>query len=727
MTSSHRHILLAGASLTVLLSAAWSSFAADAPAQLPDVVVVDSAPAPAEGSAEAGYRASTATLGPLGTAPLKDTPYSINVVSSDLMQNLQATSASDALKYDPTVRPQLGSNYSSNYFMIRGFSSSPLGATSNATVDSMRETALFEPIEDKERVEVLDGPAGFLYGFAAPGGTVNYALKHPTDTRLNRVTVGDYGGEQGYAHGDFGGPIDQEGRFGYRVNLVKVDAGNVGVEGETHKRELFSGMLDWHLAPNSVWSAEASHFDRDIRGQQAIFMVGSATQVPAAPNLGKNYGAPWAFSDDQYDRYGSSIKATLSDAVTVRSALRYTETRNSVESLRGNLTGNSGGDTDSQVQVKGNNGYDSTQGYAFVDVKFSTLGLTHAAIFGIAQDHVVGLTAFPDPNNGVSDLVTLSPAIGASLASPNPPSPKLNINLSDQLRQTSRTDMRTLVVADKITLTERWSVLAGFNLPRMQTFTFGTNTGAMTAQYAAEKITPAGAVMFKPIPAVTTYVSYVEALQQGPVVGATYANSGQILAPYLSNQYEVGAKSTFGRMDVNVALFEIDKANTVIDPSSNIESLNGEEVHRGAEVTFAGKATDDLTVGGGVTLLNTIVTEATPSSGQSGTTPPGVPHAIATLFGEYAVPQLRGVTLLAGGSYTGKEWVQTTIPNTVSIPSVFTMDAGARYTAEIYGTPTTLRLNVDNLLDTRYWTSKGDNFLYPGNPRTFAFSMSADF
>lgn len=738
-----RNRWLAGASFIALMLTGGAGVAADgnaesdgATVQVPAISVEGAAFAP-DGSAEDGYRVSTGSLGPLGSQSLKEIPYSVNVVSSDLIENLQATSTSEALKYNPTVRAQLGSNLSSNYFMIRGFSSTPGGATSNSTVGGMRQTVSFEPVEDKERIEVLNGPAGFLMGFAAPGGTLNYELKHPTDSMLNRVTVGDYGGEQGYLHGDFGGPIDRDGRLAYRVNMVKVGAGDIGVAGETHKRELFTGVLDWHLAPDTVWSVDASHFDRDIRGYQAYFVANNAT-LPKAPDPSGNYGAPWAFCHDEYDRYSTSLKSSLSDAFTLRAALRYTDTRNSSESLRDQIISNSGQYKYYQVQVKGTNGYDTTQGYTFLDAKFDTLGFGHSATFGVAQDHVVGFTATPDTN--ANDFYTFAASAGgSSMLNPlAPQQPNFKINLSDEdLQRTSRTELRTVIAADKITVNDQWSVLGGLNIPRMQTVSYAVNTGVVSSEYTKTQATPAGAVMFKPIPAVTTYVSYVEALQQGATVSGTgsngqpLANSGEILAPYLSHQYEIGTKTTIDNVDLNLALFQIDKQNAYIDPSTNTETLDGREVHRGAEFTFTGKATPDLTLGGGFTWMTAVITKATPSSGLSGTTPAGVPHVMANLFGEYAVPQLPGLTLLAGGSYTGKEWVQTlssSIPaNTASIPAVFLMDVGARYQAEIYGRPTTFRLNVDNVLNTRYWTNKGDTFLYTGAPMTVAFSVSTDF
>ena len=95
---------------------------------------------------------------------------------------------------------------------------------------------------------------------------------------------------------------------------------------------------------------------------------------------------------------------------------------------------------------------------------------------------------------------------------------------------------------------------------------------------------------------------------------------------------------------------------------------------------------------------------------------------MARLYGEYAVQIIPGLTLTSGISYTGKEWVND--PNTLSIPCVITGDIGARYQRNIFGKDTTLRLNVNNITDEDYWTTKGGGMLYLGSPRIIAVSMT---
>ncbi|MBB4201001.1 hypothetical protein CCR94_00415 [Rhodoblastus sphagnicola] len=671
------------------------------------------------GSSENGYRPATVNVGPLGKLPIKDTPLSINAVSSELIENIGASSTSEAMKYNPTVRPQLGSNLSANYFMIRGFSYSSNGA---AAVDGMRASVGLEPIEDKERVEILNGASGFLYGFTGPGGMVNYVLKRPTETTINKIRVGNYGGQQGYVQGDFGGPLTiGDGQFGYRFNFVKVGDGNVGVDRETHPRQLYSGAFDWHVAPSATLSLEASHFDRDINNQQAYFLVGKATVIPAAPDLRRNYGAPYNFTHDEYNRVGASLNWRVNDVFTLRSAFRYTAAENRSLNMRDSFINNAG-DYNYYMQIKSTNQALTTQGYTFVDAAFSTDFVHHDVTFGYAQTHVDSRNAYPNSDTNKWGFPTS--IIGKILNPTYPADPNYPLNTGHKMRATETTELISALVADRVTFNDQWSVFLGANAPRVEDTTWAANTGAQTAQYAATKVTPSGAIMFKPIAAVTTYVAYTQSLQQGPTAPSTSINYGQALPPYLATQWETGVKATVGRMDLNLALFDIEKANAFTDPVTTLYTLDGRERHKGAEFTFTGKATEQLTLGGGFTALDAEITKSSTAS-LVGKTPLGVPNRIANVFGEYALDSLPGLSLLGGATYTSKEWVNNA--NTISIPQVFLLDAGARYEMKVGGKPTTFRVNVANLLDKRYWTNKGDDMLYTGVPRTLSFSMTVSF
>jgi outer membrane receptor protein involved in Fe transport len=78
---------------------------------------------------------------------------------------------------------------------------------------------------DLERVEVLKGPQGTLYGGSSQGGTVRFITPQPSLTTYSGAvraeTSSPKGGEMGYEVGAaFGGPIVQD-RLGFRVSALK--------------------------------------------------------------------------------------------------------------------------------------------------------------------------------------------------------------------------------------------------------------------------------------------------------------------------------------------------------------------------------------------------------------------------------------------------------------------------------------------------------------------------
>jgi iron complex outermembrane receptor protein len=661
-----------------------------------------------------------ARVGPLGEQSLQDTPYSLNVTSADSVEDMQAASTSDALKYNPTVQATLGSNLSSDYFMIRGFTCSPYGVTANVTVDGLRSAVLTEPLEDKERIEVLNGASSFLYGFASPGGMINYVLKRPTVEPLAQVKFGNYGGSQAYTHLDFGGPLDADGKFGYRINLVGVNKGEVGIDHETHERYLMSSAFDWHISPNTVWSFDASKYHRKIDYQQAIFLTGSATELPDAPDLSENYGAPYAFTEDTYTRYGTEFQSKLNDTFTLRTALRYTASENLSLNIRNKLIANDGNYT-VQMQCKGTNQLLTTSGQLFLDASFDSGSIGNQVTLGIVETYVQVKYAYPNgsatyyfPATDVLNIDDLS----------YPADPNYELPVGGPLRTTERTRQRSIIVADRMELNPEWVLLVGGNYATIYDDSWNVNSGEFASSYDKSKFTPGVAVLFKPIPAVTTYVSYIESLQQGPTAPDTAANAGEVLDPYVSTQVELGVKTVWGMLNLNAALFRINKANTYDDPFSNIYSLDGREVHTGFEFSVNSKITADLTLGGGFSVLNAEITKADNES-LLHKSPRGVPEKLFRLYSEYNVPGYPGLILTGGVSYTGAVWVNTA--NTLSIPAAVVGDLGLRYLLKVKAHDVAMRLTVNNITNASYWTSKGDDMIYPGKPRTIAYSAELKF
>ena len=119
------------------------------------------------------------------TERLIDVPISIAAVSSDELKQRQITSLEDL----PQVVPDLAYNNIGNnhYFEIRGISNlignAPLVGIyideADVTLGGAAATQINPTVYDLQRVEVLRGPQGTLYGEGSAGGTIRFVTRNP--------------------------------------------------------------------------------------------------------------------------------------------------------------------------------------------------------------------------------------------------------------------------------------------------------------------------------------------------------------------------------------------------------------------------------------------------------------------------------------------------------------------------------------------------------------------
>jgi iron complex outermembrane recepter protein len=682
---------------------------ADSSATLNEVTVTAHRIAqPKSGSIESGYRVDSVSAGPLGTAKLQDLPLSISVASKDFLKNIQAGNATDALKYNPVVNPEMGSNRGGDYFSIRGFINS-----SNQAIDGMRSEMAYGILEDKESIEILNGSGCLLYGIASPAGTINYTLKRPPERNIVDITIGDYGGEQAYAHADIGGRIGVNNDYGYRVNVLGVNDGNTPVKKETNKRYLLSSAFDWRLAPSTILAFDGAKFTQKTDNMQAYFLVGAVTDVPDAPDASVNYSAPYSFMKKSYSTIGSRLTSTVNVFLSIHSAFRYSMNESEYKGIRNSWINNKGIYTQQMMYYLAPYQTNITQGNLFADLHLKTMFIDHKISIGYSQDNIDFYSAGSSTYKFASSIVFSMDSPGFAS---NPNVSTLNFQF-----KTQSTKRQTALITDNMDLGKYFSLLGGVAYATIEDRGYSSTDGTLQTKYDKGAITPGIALSYKPIEIMSTYVSYLQSLEKGPIAPSTAANANEVLKPYESSQIEAGVKASVGNVDIAAAFFHIEKANSYTDPKSNIFCEDGREIHLGAEISFSGKVTNDLLLSGGYSQLKATI-EKTNNATIKDKSPQAVPEAIARLYAEYTLPFLKSVTLTAGISYTGKEWVNDA--NTLSIPAVFTNDAGLRYENRIFEKSITLRLGVNNLSNEDYWTTKGGGMLYLGSPRSVCASTT---
>ena len=250
------------------------------------------------------------------------------------------------------------------------------------------------------------------------------------------------------------------------------------------------------------------------------------------------------------------------------------------------------------------------------------------------------------------------------------------------------------------------------------------------AGYNEQATTPMLGIVAKPWgEQLSLYANYIEGLSAGSVVGTGYTNSGETLKPYQTKQMETGVKWQNAGLTHTFSLFQISKpsAISVTRVGDTLPTLvdDGEQRNRGAEWTVSGKLASAWTLLGGVAYTQAKQTK-TQGGSKDGLDMYGVPRWTANLGADYAVAAVPGLAVSGRMVYTGTQWVNSS--NTIQAPSWTRFDAGVRYATRMGGQPVTLRANLHNLFDRRYWAGAfADNFMTVGAPRTLQVSATFDF
>jgi len=705
-------IVLLTASAPVLADEALPEITVTAPANVNAATSTQTAAPAAEGSAVSGYRTSTGSLGPLGKISLKEVPYSLNVTPGQLIENTNAHSIGEALKTNPTATLLMSSaGYSSmSRILVRGFSASDQNEKRDGLVD---RSFAYVPLENVERIEVLNGYSAFLNGFANPGGSINYVSKEPTQTPLASLATGFYGGGIGFVHGDVGGKVAAtEDRLGYRINVYHEDGSRV-IANSDQTRDFVSARFTYDLTPGTKLWADVYHQHLTMHGLQTYFNLASGVRIPDASRflMTRQYGQDWTYNEAEKTVAGFGFDSHLNDVFTLHGGFRYGTMWRRYGYVAATLTDNSGAYTEKYTTTPTQTEYTRSE-YALLDARIPTWAFVHNLTMGFTgTDYLYGRGA--DVSSGV-----YTSSLDAPVSFANP-----NLRLGG-LNQWQQQIMTNLLLGDRMEVTDKLSLLGGVNFAQLQQRAWGSGVVISTSNYHANGLTPSVGFTYKILPELTGYASYMQSLQNGDTAPSTAANAYAVLAPSISQQYEAGLKASLGQIDMNLALFRINKVNAELNPNNNIYMQDGREIHQGVEATFSGNLMEDLNAVGGFTLMHAYVDQATALPRTIGKTPVNVPAEQARLRLEYALPFNRDIKISFGPEFLGRRPIDVYDQQYIKPATLF--DGGIRYEREVYGHKISANLTMDNIFNTAYWAyyRSGDGLLL-GNPRTVALTVKA--
>lgn len=650
-------------------------------------------------------------LGLLGNTDVMDAPFSISTYTAALIKDQQATTVGDLLERDSSVRSTGQTGGIVDSFFIRGF---PVGEGNlgELAFDGVYGVASNYRVftEYAERIEVVKGPGALLYGMSpnnAVGGVINVVPKRSLDEDLTRFTASYAQDAQLGGHLDLSRRFGEERRFGVRLN-GSVQQGDTVIDDQSREVGVGALSLDYQgerLRTTLDLVSQEETFDAASRP----FLIAPGVDIPSAANGRTNVSQDWGWSRTRDKSALLSGEYDLTDNLTLFAHAGGGKSSVSRLSDQTPTIVNAAGDTS------------SIPGYYKFEVQRYTVDAGARWRFDtgpISHSTAVQVTRYRDE---LSRGILSGPAVLSNIYHPvDRPKPSIAEPATPKV---SATELSGIALADTLSMfDQRLQLTFGLRQQNIQSSNYNA-AGAVTASYDDGKTTPLYGVVFKPWDHVSFYYNYIEGLSKGDVAPSTAANAGQVFAPYVSRQQEVGVKFDHGSFLSTLALFQISKPSGEL--SSGVFAVQGEQRNRGLELSMSGEVAQRTRLLGGVTLLDAQLTK-TGVAANRGNTPVGVPEVQANLWAEWDTPSVEGLTLTSGAIFTGRQYVNQA--NTQQLDDWTRFDVGARYTTHIAQRPTTFRATVQNVFDREYWSGVASYGAFSqGSPRTLLLSATVDF
>lgn len=662
------------------------------------------------GTREQGYRSTIAPTANKSPTPAKETPFSIQTVTRELIEDRGVTTLGEAIRTVPGVTNQVGFGALNDRFRLRGF------ATESNLKNGIRRSsfASVDELVNIEQIEVLKGPASALYGRFEPGGVVNLVTKKPQHEQRTQVDVSAGRYDFYRTTLDSTGPLGET--LDYRLTAAWQDNGSFR-DFVNNESKFFSPVLTWQLAPQTSLTFEFE-YARKVADMDRGF--GNNPRYLDAP-IKRNFAEP----DTRNSAISKLASVTLDHALTddwdLHAAIQASDSRLQTSWYAyGFVNGGIGGSEDNPTvsrrpQLNHDRQIDATA-LAEISRSFRTGPINHRLLFGAEYsrdwwdyDSAAGTSSTIDFNN---------PVYGT------PPSP-----LSPTGEGRFINDSWALYTQDELSFgsREQWRLLLGGRFDQIDASAIDDYYGLSEPSTATfNAFSPRVGITWTPVEALSLYASWSRSMRTELNNGIL--EGGQLAKPVKGEQFEVGTKLSLlnGRFTPTLAVFDIRRRDGLVadpnDPTFTYSIQVGEQRSKGWELDLPFVVTDRWRLLASYTQLDTTISKDS-DGGMQGNRLANAPQRNASLWSTYDLPGVSGLSIGMGANYVGER--QANNSNTFTLPSYTRWDSNVTYR---FGQALRYRvqLNVQNLFDKRYYDSGGSFVpMYPGAPRTAMVTLGA--
>jgi iron complex outermembrane receptor protein len=682
---------------------------------------------------------------------LQDVPIAITAFNAETLERTAATGIQDIAAKAPGVT-LTQFNIGEPQLYIRGVGSSSDSAASDpsigVSIDEVsigRSGASALAFLDIERVEVLRGPQGTLYGRNASGGALNIYTRKPVFQNTGSLTARIGSFDEYGLEGVVNRQLDDETaiRFAARYNTNDGYAENVptgqGLEGGTSwgaRVSVLKEAGDWSLLLSGDYSKD------DMDGHARIPVTTSAT-APAFVTLintlrtGLDRRQSFSSPDNYQDRTNFGVTARVEHSGQAFDFVSLTSFRDNDYSWRDNL----GGlpfpafplEVDDRASEKARQ---FSQEFRLASKPGSDINwVAGAYVFQediLRSERFIVNTALPiAPPSFGGDTTFIQDATNRSFAVFG----QANIPFADIWELTlgarwthDKREIHQIAIDNE----------GGANPPPGIPLGPGGAPYNVTGDESFSEPSWKIALAVEPVDNVRLYASYDRGYKAGafPSTAQSGAQALTPLASELLDNYEIGVKSTLmGRLRFNAAAFKLEYTDLQVYELLGLALVtsNAQAEVDGFEIETALAITNNLTIGGSYTSLDAKFTSNAASGAlvlpYNGNTLPRSPDSQYTLYIDSEWDVAGGV-LAARADY---QWTDAFYFDPSNNPEVLSPEHELVSAFLSWESPSGLKISAygKNLTDTEYQThiikNVGVGFSVFGAPRSFGVALSQSF
>ncbi len=674
------------------------------------------------------------------TAPLLDTPKSVQIIPQEVIQDQAASSLTDVLRNTPgiTFGAGEGGNPLGDRPFIRGFD-----AQGSTFVDGMRDIgATSREVFNLEQVEVIKGSDGAYGGRGGAGGSINLISKTAKLDNFSNASLGI--GTDNYYRGTVDGNWMLSDTSAFRLNGMYHKADVAGRDVVDNKRWGIAPTLSFGLGTPTRVTLGYYHLDTDDIPDGGIPYEYPRGNLSGPVDVDRDnfYGLTSDYRKTTSDMVTLGVEHDFNDALTLRNTTRYTHSDqryvwtqpdDSKGNVANGLVWRRANTRDSAVK--------SVANQTELVGKAVTGSLKHSFNVGVElsqeKGHKDSLDIARGTGSGANNVCNFGAGAASgynctSLYNPNPRDPWVNTGTGDPTGNRTETEITTksIYAFDTIEFNKQWQAGLGLRVDDYSTKFINTPAnGSTTVRRHDTLVNYQLGLVYKPVDNGSIYVSYATSstpsnsdLSEGagnslaPGRGGAGANADD-MAPEKNKTFEIGTKWDLfnDNMTFTAAIFRTETTNARITLPDNSYAMAGKKQVDGLELGLSGAITPKWHVFGGYTYLRSNLKDNGPgnASANDGNDFPNTPRHSFSLWSTYQ--PISKLTLGAGAYFVDSQFGDTA--NKLEIPSYWRFDAMAAYK---FSKNVSAQLNILNLTNKTYYDKA-----YPAHYANIAPGRSA--